>query len=77
MRCDVLRERLRVDANRRLLIEIPTDFGDQVDVIILPLLSAIEHEALDEDNSTNLAAKVAITLDDAEEDAIWEGYIHV
>ncbi|MEI7868336.1 MAG: hypothetical protein WCI11_10620 [Candidatus Methylumidiphilus sp.] len=77
MRHEVLHERLRVDANHRLHIDIPDDMGDEFDVIVLPILVTEECAELDDEDNLNLAVFAATTPDDPEEDAIWENYLNV
>jgi hypothetical protein len=73
MRQPVLRQICRTDKNHHLDIEIPVEFGDQVEVIILPFSQTTQTAT--EEESFNLAACAAVLEDDEQEDAIWEKYV--
>jgi len=75
MKQAVLRETMRIDENHQLHINVPTDMGDEFEVIVLPVRSKIPHE-LSDDSQFMLAAYAAVIESDSEEDAIWEKYVH-
>lgn len=69
----VLRQIARLDEHHRLHMDVPAEFGDQVEVIIRSLYD--RRESLTEDESFNLAAYAAVTEADAQEDALWGKYV--
>lgn len=75
MKQAVLRETLRVDANRQLHISVPADMGNEFEVIVLPISSKVGG-GLNDDDQFMLAAYSAVIESDPEEDAIWEKYVH-
>lgn len=75
MKQAVLRETLRVDANRQLHINVPADMGDEFEVIVFPILSKTI-DGMNDDNQFMVAAYSAVIESDPEEDAIWEKYVH-
>lgn len=77
MKQNILRETLRVDANRQLHINIPADMGDEFDVIVLPVSPQSVRNKLSDDELFMLGAYSAVTPADADEDAIWEKYVNV
>ena len=68
-----LRKIVRTNSSHHIDVEVPAEFGDQVEIIILPYnpkaLPASEEE------SFNLAAYNALIEDDEQEDAIWSKYV--
>jgi len=77
MKQSILRERLRVDSNRRLHIDIPADMGDEFEVIVIPIPPESETAQISDEERFMLSAYSAVTPEDAEEDEIWEKYLNV
>lgn len=76
MRQPALRQIFRMDQSHHLNIEIPAEFGDQVEVIVLPFNQTTQMiPAPTDDESCNLAACSAVLEDDEQEDAIWNKYV--
>lgn len=73
MKQPALRQILRTDQSHYLHINIPVEFGEQVEVIILPFNQTTQTPT--EEESFNLAACAAVLEDDEQEDAIWEKYV--
>ena len=76
MKQPLLRVTLRADENRQIHINVPTDMGEEFDVIVLPVRHPIDSKELGDEDLFMLMAYSAVTPDDPEEDAIWEKYIH-
>jgi hypothetical protein len=77
MKQSILRERLHVDSNRRLHIDIPADMEDEFEVIVLPIPPKSEPWLLSDEERFMLSAYSAVTPEDTEEDEIWEKYLNV
>jgi hypothetical protein len=75
MRQAILRENLRVDANRQLHINVPADMGEEFEVIVLPLCTKAAESTLSDDEQFMLAAYSAVVESDPEENAVWEKYV--
>jgi hypothetical protein len=74
MRQAVLRETLCVNANHQLHIDVPSEMGNEFEVIVLPIQSKAL-DKLNDDDQFMLAAYSAVIENDPEEDAIWEKYV--
>ncbi len=69
----------KIHDNGILNIQLPKAFGQQVEVIILPVLDeekTIHHETTEEEDIFLASAYHAVIEDDKEEDAIWGKYIN-
>ncbi len=75
MRQPALRQIYRMDQSHHLNIEVPVEFGDQVEVIIRPFNQTTQTTPVPTDEeSFNLAACAAVLEDDEQEDAFWKKY---
>lgn len=74
MKQAILRERLCVDDNHQLHINVPADMGDEFEVIVLPVRTKAENE-LSDDDQFMLAAYSAVIENNSDEDAIWGKYV--
>ncbi|HEB87365.1 MAG TPA: hypothetical protein ENI68_10180 [Gammaproteobacteria bacterium] len=78
---NAIRKIINLGKSRTLSIEIPSDFGDFVELILLPCdddkltLSKVVDD-LSEDEVFLASAYSAVIEDDAGEDKIWEAYLH-
>ena len=70
----VLIEKVQVDDNHQLHIQVPHEMGAQFRVIVMPLEPPPPH-ALSDDEAFMLADYSAVTEENPEEDAIWEKYV--
>ena len=57
------------------LLNIPEDFADEVEIIILAIKPSMKHNQLSDDESFYAANNNQIMEDDKNEDKIWSKYL--
>ena len=69
---NAIRKIVNLDHSRTLSVEVPPEMGNAVELIVLSC-----DEQLSEDEAFFVSAYSAVIELDAEEDKIWERYLHV
>ena len=72
----IIREVVQIDGNRQIYINVPSDMGELVEVILMQVYSPEGPGSLSDEDCFKLSAYAEVVDEDVDEDFLWETYTH-